>query len=260
MKALFLIGAILAGAPEYRVGVGDVLQVTVPGPDEVSRSCRVQTSGTARFPVVGDVFVSGRSVVEIEGTLDSLLRREGVAGPAHVEIVDYESQAVTVVGAVDQPGRKPLRGRTGLVEVLVASGGLTRQASGEVVIVRADGRSMNISLRTPATMTAEALPDVDVPLESGDLISVSPKRYVTIEGDVTRPGVYAMEAEATLSWVVAKAGGLARAAARVVHVRRLGADGRPADLEIDIKAISRGEAHDVPLLPSDVITVKHRIF
>src|SRR4051812_29765643 len=87
-----LLAAATASATEskrdYRVGVGDMLQVTLA--DGATRSSRVQTTGTVRLPNVGDVLVAGRSVAEIE-------RQLRVA----VEVVDYQSRAVMVVGAVD---------------------------------------------------------------------------------------------------------------------------------------------------------------
>jgi polysaccharide export outer membrane protein len=249
-----------AAGRDYVVGVGDVLQVTLTGDEDTSQSCRVQTTGDVRLPRVGDVLAAGRSVAEIESTLGDQLRRDGFRGGVSVEVADYQSQAVTVVGAVDRPGRLTLRGRTRLVAVLAEAGGLTQYASGEVVIQRLDGGSLKVRLRAPAAMTLEALHDVDVPVESGDLISVSPKRYISVEGEVMRPGSFAIEDEPTLTWAVARAGGLARAAARTVLVRRVSPGGVTTETPIDIKAIQRGEAPEYPLQPGDVVTVKHRIF
>jgi polysaccharide export outer membrane protein len=244
---------------DYRVGIGDVVQVTFPG-EGASQSCRVQTTGTVRLPEVGDVRAAGRSVAEIESAVDDLLRGAGLSAGAAVEVVDYQSQAVTVVGAVDRPGRLPLRGNTRLVELLAEAGGLTPHASGEVVIRRLDGQSLKLRLRQPAAMTLEALAAIDVPVEAGDLISVSPKRYVTVEGEVVRPGWFAIEEEPTVTWAIARAGGLTRPASRTVTVRRLGPDGVPAEIPVSVKAIERGEAPDFRLQPGDVVTVKHRIF
>jgi polysaccharide export outer membrane protein len=250
----------LDAARDYRVGVGDMLHVTVAGDPSVSQSTRVQTTGTARLPQVGDVFVAGLSVVEIEHALDARLRREGVDGHAAIEVVDYQSQAVMVVGAVDRPGRQPLRGSTSLVEVLAASGGLTASASGEVVIMRLDGISLKVRLSAPAAMTEDALAGLDIPLEPGDLISVSPKRYVTVEGEVGRPGSFAIGEASMLTWAIARAGGLARAAARTVSVRRVAFGANPTEIPVDVKAIQRGESPDFVLQAGDLVTVKHRIF
>jgi polysaccharide export outer membrane protein len=247
-------------AADYRVGVGDVLQVTLGGADGTSQSCRVQTTGEARLPRVGDVFVSGRSLAEIEQAVDERLQRDGFRGGVAVEVVDYQSQAVTVVGAVDRPGRLPLRGRTRLVAILAEAGGLTQYASGEVVIQRLDGGSLKVRLRAPAVMTVEALREVDVPIESGDLISVSPKRYISVEGEVAHPGLFAIEDEPTLTWAVARAGGVVRTAAHTVIVRRVSPAGVTAEVPVDLKAIEHGEAADYPLQPGDVVTVKHRVF
>ena len=53
-------------------------------------------------------------------------RRDYLVNPqVEVKVKEYQSQFVSVVGEVNSPGRKPLRGRTRLIDVLVEAGGFT---------------------------------------------------------------------------------------------------------------------------------------
>ena len=111
-------------AAEYRVGAGDVLEVIVLGNDDLSRTPTVQTGGTVTLPLLGEVAVLGLTVPEIKTKLTELLGRDYLVRPqVEVTVKDYQSQFVTVLGEVASPGRKPLRGRTRLVDVLVDAGG-----------------------------------------------------------------------------------------------------------------------------------------
>ena len=153
---------------------------------------------------------------------------------------------MSVVGEVNNPGRKPLRGRTRLFDVLIEAGGFTPRASGEVVITRREGTFDNggHSLRlqfSGASPAPKDLVNLEVPLQNGDLITASAKYYVTVEGEVVRPGRYPLEEETTISTAVIAAGGLTRFAKNDVKVRRVNPEtGKTEILEVDLR--ERGQA------------------
>src|SRR5215831_17781813 len=121
---LFAILAQAGGAPAppYRVGPGDVIEVVIEGRPDLSRMPTVQTTGSVWLPRAGDVEVRGLTTSEIEA-----------------RVTAYNSQFIWVLGAVNRPGRKPLRAGTRLVDALLDAGGLRQGASGEVVVKRASG-------------------------------------------------------------------------------------------------------------------------
>ena len=131
-------------APGYRVGPGDVLELSVGDRPELGRLTTVQPTGAIRLPGAGDVAVSGLDVDEIAARIGAALAGEGPAPAVVVRVREHHSQFVWVRGAVGRPGRKPLRGGTRLVDALLEAGGLVAGASGEVVVERpggfADGR------------------------------------------------------------------------------------------------------------------------
>jgi polysaccharide biosynthesis/export protein len=254
-------------APEYRLGAGDVLDVIVFGNDDLSRTTTVQTTGSISLPLLGEVPVAGLTVSEAKQKLTSLLARDFLVNPqVDVKVKEYQSQFVTVLGEVNSPGRKGLRGRTRLIDVLVDSGGFTPRASGEVSITRAegtfDGGGTLLRLRFgSATPSAIDQINLELVLRNGDIITALPKFYVTVEGEVTRPGRYVLDGDLTVTGAISTAGGLTRYGKNDVQVRRVdGQTGKTTIIEVDLKDVRKGKKPDLPLLPNDVVTVPRRIF
>jgi polysaccharide biosynthesis/export protein len=253
---------------DYRVGAGDAVDVLVLGNQDLSRSASVQTNGTIALPLLGEIKVAGLSVAEIKTKLTSLLAQDYLVHPqVEVHVKEYASQFVTVLGEVNTPGRKPLRGRTRLLDVLLDAGGFTPRASGEVMISRLAGtfsggeKALRIRLGT-STPTAQDQVNLDVPLRNGDLITASQKYYVTVEGEVARPGRYVLEPDLTVSGAISVAGGLTRYGSNSVKIRRLDPAKSPTPeiLKVDLKDVRKGKDPDVVLQANDVVTVGRRLF
>jgi polysaccharide export outer membrane protein len=257
----------VAVSPEYRVGAGDVLEVVVFGNDDLSRITTVQTSGTISLALLGDVAVTGLTLPEIKTKLTSLLARDYLVNPqVDVRVKEFQSQFVTVIGEVNSPGRKPLRGRTRLIDALVEAGGFTPRASGEIVITRAEGtfagghKTLKMRLGS-AALTPQDQVNLEIALQSGDIITASPKYYVTVEGEVIRPNRYVLDGDLTVSGAISSAGGLTRFGSQTVKVRRVDAQtGQTTIFEVDLKDVRRGKAVDPPLQPNDVVSVSRRVF
>jgi polysaccharide export outer membrane protein len=256
-----------AATSEYQVGPGDGLEVTVIGNDDLSRIPTVQTNGAIVLPLLGEVQVAGLTVSEIQRKVTSLLEKDYLVNPqVVVKVTQYNSQFVTLVGEVNQPGRKPLRGRSRLIDMLVEAGGFTPRASGEVVINRADGtfpggeRTLRIRLSGGA-LTVQDQINLEMPLRNGDIISASPKFFVTVDGEVNRPGRYAIESDLTVTGAISLAGGRTRFGADDVKVRRTEPDsGDVTVIKVDLDDVRNGKKPDVTLKPNDVITVPRRFF
>jgi len=253
-------------APEYRVGAGDVLEVVVLGNEDLSRTPTVQTGGTVTLPLLGEVAVLGLTVPEIKAKLTELLGRDYLVRPqVEVSVKDYQSQFVTVLGEVVTPGRKPLRGRTRLVDVLVDAGGFGPRASGEVTVNRMDGTfddgTQTRTLRFAAgSITPDAQAGLETTLRHGDMVSASPKYYVTVEGEVNRPGRFVLENDLTVSGAVSLAGGLTRFGSQGLKLRRVDvATGRTTIVEVDLKDVRNGKKPDPRLLPNDVVMVSRKL-
>ena len=254
-------------ARDYLVGPGDVLDVVVLGNDDLTRALTVQPSGAITLPLLGEVPVAGLSVQEIQHKLQTLLERDYLVNP-HVEVRvrEYQSQFVIALGEVNSPGRKPLRGTTRLIDLLVDAGGFRPSASGEVVITRREGTfesgadTLHLKIGS-AAMTPLDRVNLEVVLRNGDLINVAAKQQVTIEGEVARPGRYTIEGDTTVTAAISLAGGLTRVASQDVKIRRIDPKtGKVEILEVDLKRIRDGKKPDVTLQPNYVVTASRRRF
>lgn len=256
----------LAGADDYRVGPGDVLDVVVFGNDDLSRAATVQSDGTVNLPLLGEVPVAGLTVSEAQHKVTALLARDYLVKPqVEVRVRDYQSQAVTVLGELNSPGRKVLKGRTRLIDILVESGGFTPRASGEVVVSRNDGTfaggEATLTLRLGGTLDPVQRVNLEIPLRNGDIVTASPKAYVTVEGEVNRPGRFTIDEGLTVTGAITLAGGLTRFGSNDLKLRRIDAkSGKIEILPVDLKAVRKGKAPDLKLLPNDVVSVSRRLF
>jgi len=254
-------------APEYQVGVGDVLDVIVFDNPDLTRATPIQTNGTISLPLLGDVEVAGLTVPEVERRLTVLLERDYLVNPqVEVRVKEYNSQFVFVVGEVAKTGRIPLKGRTRLIDLLAEAGGLTQRASGEILIARADGtfdngeRSLKVKLGGRG-LTPEEQAGLEVVLRNGDILTASPKYYVTVEGEVARPGRIVLEPGLTASAAISSAGGLTRFGGSKIKVRRIDAkSGETQILEVNLKDVRDGKEPDLELQANDVVSASRKVF
>ena len=85
---------------------------------------------------------------------------------------EYNSQRVTVEGAVKTPGVFPIRGKMSLMQALASSGGADPDyASSDIMVFRTvDGQRSGTEFNMDAIRTGEA---PDPALRSGDVVIVS---------------------------------------------------------------------------------------
>jgi polysaccharide export outer membrane protein len=259
---LLALVAAAASAQEpgaYRVGSGDVLEVSVAGRPDLSRLPTVQTTGSVWLPRAGEVAVGGLTVDEIAARIAPLLVGPDLASPrVTVKVREFQSQFIWVLGAVNRPGRKPLRSGTRLVDALLDAGGFFTGASGAVTVDRAGGTfpdgSHVLRLRFGGTNpTPKELDELAIPLAPGDVVTAALQQWVAVGGAVKTPGRYPLDDVVTLSRAVAAAGGILRSGSDRVTVQRNG-----TEIEADLDAIRDGKAEDLALVPGDVVTVKAR--
>ena len=251
---------------DYRVGPGDVLDVAVLGNADLTRTATVQPTGSITFPLLNEVPVAGLTVSEIQRRLTALLIKDFLVDPhVEVKVKEFQSQFVIVLGEVNTPGRKVLRGGSRLVDVLVEAGGFTPRASGEIVITRTEGSfeggSKILRMRLGGTFSAQDYVGLELALRNGDVITAPARQYVTVEGEVQRPGRYAIEGDLTVTGAISTAGGLTRFGSSDVKLRRIEAGtGRVTITKVDLKDVRKGKRPDPPVAPNDVITVSRRLF
>lgn len=126
----------------YKIGPLDVLEVTVFKVPDLSKSVQVSEAGTINYPLIGEIMAGGKSARELEQELTIRLGSKYLQKPQiTVFVKEYNSQRVTVTGAVKKPGVVPIAGGMTLVQAIAQSGGLDELAENSAVVFRVmDGK------------------------------------------------------------------------------------------------------------------------
>jgi polysaccharide export outer membrane protein len=130
------------GDTAYKIGPLDVLEVSVFQVPELSKSVQVAATGTVNLPLVNEIPVSGKTAQQVERDLTAKLGAKYLQKPqVTVYVKEYNSQRVTVEGAVKKPGVYPIRSKSSLLQFIAMAEGLDAAADQTVVIFRqTDGR------------------------------------------------------------------------------------------------------------------------
>jgi polysaccharide biosynthesis/export protein len=154
----------------YKIGPGDILDVTVFKVAELSKSAQVSEAGTINYPLVGDVPVAGKTPRQVEREMTSMLGARYLQRPqVSVFVKEFNSQRITIEGAVKRPGVYPIQGSLSLLQAVAQAQGMEEVADEEVVVFR----SVNGGKRTAARFDIGEIRTGDAPdpqLEAGDVI------------------------------------------------------------------------------------------
>jgi polysaccharide export outer membrane protein len=251
-----------ASSAGYRVGPKDLLDIKVFEVPELNLERRVSEDGTINLPLIGELPVSGLTATEVANRLEAVLEAKYVQrASVSIQVREFRSKPIAVLGAVRQPGDLAFSGRWTLLEAISAAGGLT-EAHGDTIHVvrRADtGLTDQISIAVD-DLILRADPDANIPIFANDVINVMAKVDVTVfcVGEIKTPGAQSFQStdRITVLTAIARAGGLTDRASKKIQVKRRERDGKEVEFEVDYRRILSGKDADVPLQGGDVLVVK----
>lgn len=247
-------------ADRYVIGPQDNLSINVVDETELTGKYRIDTDGTLTFPYVGRIPAAGLTLEELQAKLTTLLKAGYIRNPqVRIEIDQYKSRSVLVIGEVRTPGKVTMTGTTmTLLEALALAGSPTANASNEVIVVHPstrDGTAGVAGANTPGESVRVNRKDLelgragrDVVLMDGDIINVPIAQRFYISGFVRNPGYYVLDPGMTIDQAIALAGGLnERGSDRRLSVKRL-VNGKLA--EVPVKSEDKVQANDTINIPS----------
>ena len=248
---------------EFRIGLWDVLEVSVYGEEDYS-GIRIQVTeyGRIKLPLLEEVDVLGLTQGELENKLNKLfVEKQLFQNPSvTVLVVERQSQRVSILGAVANPGRFELLGRQKLLHVVAEAGGFTTFA-GEITLIREQQDPLHISIDDLVSGDDR----FNLPLQPSDIVYVRPVETVLIfvGGAVGNPGALEVPKSniPTLYRAIIQAGGFTeRASKGNVKIKRLSETEGEIIIPVNAKDIEKGDMPDIPLKEGDVIIVADKIF
>ena len=263
LASMAAVNAVSPSA-DYQIGPEDRVQITLYSIPEteagsiIPRTTEVVVSqqGKITLPMLGDIAVVGMTSAGLEAGLRDRYRKYFQDPQVGVQVKEYRSQGVSVIGSVQRPGVFPLSGPKTLIDMLALAGGVTETAGSQVHLYRhgPDGRQNYIvDLYALATSSGS----LNVPIQKGDVINVPRAGMFFVDGAVRKPGSYALSQPYTFSQALAAAGGVDNSEAnssQITVFRRLGAS-ETQTLSVNMHTILAGGAVDPPIQANDVIFV-----
>lgn len=160
------------------VGPGDVFTMEVMGEKDLPREYQVASDGTVDLPYLHTVAVAGLEPQEISRLIRKLLiERQILQDPSVVvQVKEYNSRRITIMGQVAKPGTFPYTTGLTLIQALSQAGGLTGLANLDKVNLtrRTAGGSRTAVIAIGNIMEGRA---PDIPLQSGDRIFVHERLF-----------------------------------------------------------------------------------
>ena len=269
LAALFLLQAAAAPQPNinptYVVGPTDVLSIRVFDEPSLTCDCTVDNDGSITFPLVGRVAVGGKTLRETETIPTDLLRRDYVRrAQVSVEVKNYRSRSIFVLGEVRTPGKYSIDAEVTLLEVIANAGSLTPTAGNTIIVQRQKDPTAPVTgpaltsqdtgieiLRISYDDLREGRLRSNIVLQDGDTLFVPEAERFYVTGYVRTPGAYPLKPDMTVQQAIAQAGGLTeRGTFRRLKILRKNKDGKEVEIEAKTTDLVK---------PNDTIKVSQRL-
>ena len=232
LTLLLFIFPLLANAGEYRVQVGDLIQVSLPGEDALNTPISVDRQGRILLPEVGLTLVVGMTEPELKKNvaerLHNVFRELG-----QLQVYVHKKQLlIGVQGYVNQPGEFTLPANGSIQMALHAAGGLRTGAQLDRIQLVRDGtpRTFNYKqyldsgdhsalpeLRSLDTLFIPASPmtgNVEVDFDPSKIAdagdAAEDHKAVKVFGEVNRPGSFSYRVSMNIVDLLMRAGGVTR--------------------------------------------------
>ncbi|MBL8446416.1 MAG: polysaccharide export protein EpsE [Zoogloeaceae bacterium] len=247
-------GAQAASGPEYVLGSGDVIRITIFQNPDLTTEVRVSENGQITFPLLGPLTLGGLSVAGAERSIAQGLKRGGFVLDPQVVVLPIQMRGnqVSVLGQFNRPGRYPMETLPVRVADMIALAGGVAPGGADVVVLTGRRQGQPFRREIPIADLFARESAVNLELEGGDILFADRAATFYIYGEVQKPGAYRLEPGMTVMQALATGGGLTnRGTERGLEVHRRQTGGQVTPL-----ALGRTER----LQPDDVVIVRESLF
>ena len=241
------------------IAPGYLLQMEIYNTPEMDATLRVDANGRVSVPLVSPVSIAGDTLLQAQDAIaKALVEGEILKAPqVTLNVLQYATGSVTVLGEVQSPGRIPLLAPRTLAEVLAQAGGETFSAGGDIDVQHTNtaGTAVESHIHYVPTQSSGLINQTMI--YPGDSVIVHRAGAVYVLGGVTRPGAYLMVNGGSLNLLEAISlaqGTTLRAAVSNVEILRPTGEGY-ARINVPLKDMQRGKVNPTRLQVNDIVYV-----
>ncbi|MGH9657954.1 MAG: polysaccharide biosynthesis/export family protein, partial [Bryobacteraceae bacterium] len=245
--------------PVQKLGVGDLIAVSVYDAPELTRTLRVDAEGAISLPLLKrTIKAEGLLPRDVEASIAAALKAEQllVEPVVKVTIAEYFSRPISVAGAVRKPLTFQSVGTTTLLEAIARAEGLTQEAGLEILVSRA---GQDLILRIPVRGLIDAAePQFNLKLSGGEEIRVPEAGKIYVAGNVKKPGAFTVreQSEPTVLKMLALSEGLMPFAGKVAYIYRREAEGSAKiEIPVELDKLLKRKSPDLALRADDVLYI-----
>jgi polysaccharide export outer membrane protein len=174
--ALPVTPSLAPAADQYKLGVGDVLEISVLQPDQFTTAVTVSPDGSISFPYIGSVQVKGKATADVQDEIQRKLADGYIKYPVvTVYLRESRSRKYLVSGEVMKPGSYALEDNITVVRAISIAGGFTKFGSASRVKVlrqRKEGPGYD-AIKVDLKRALDGQSEDDLVLVPGDMVIVS---------------------------------------------------------------------------------------
>ncbi len=120
----------------YKIGAGDILEIVTWKEVDFSRDeIIVRTDGQITFPLINDVYVSGRTPMQVTKEIESKLKKYIENPIVTVTIRNPASKKFYIIGEVVNTGEYDLTKNLTVIQAFAIAGGFTQWASKKEILL-----------------------------------------------------------------------------------------------------------------------------
>ena len=259
---------LVPSGEDYRIGVGDRLEIEITGVEGSRTGTFVMPDGRIYYDLAYSIKVDGLTIKEVGNRLQESLRSYYTSPSVNVSLSEVRSRYVWFLGRINGPGLYPLAQPTTLLEGIALAGGLlTSTISGSTVdisdlsnsFVLRDGQVLPVNM---VALMKEGDISQNIYLKNGDYIYIpsSLSKNIYILGSVVSPQALPYNDTISLVSAISYANGPTPEARldRVLIIR--GSFSSPKVAVVNLREILSGRASDFKLEPFDIVWVADRPF
>jgi polysaccharide export outer membrane protein len=245
---------------EYRLGRGDEITVDFAGRPDLAAKLIVGPDGRITLPLAGDVVLDGLTRSDAAKAIDSAMSGYYSNLSSQVTVTKYTANKILVLGAVDKPGLLTFDGTPTLLEALTRAGletgpNKTTQIPERCAIYRGHQQVVWVQLKALID-SGNGLADMRLRRDDVVYVPNGSERFVSVLGEVQKPGAIPLTSTSTLASVLAEAGGVVSAkAGSKPHIQIVDPETGTSRIVSFNDILNPTKTLEITLRPGDIIFV-----